>query len=325
MCEELVGYLLGALEPEEAAALENKLKLDPALRRQLEALRDRLRPVIEQQDGARRTMIDPPAGLADRVCKRVAQERSAEAAAAADAAQPAAVASSWHRVDAATVVGLSLAALVLIVPVLVAQRYQSEAVACRQRMNLVGRALVDYSRGHHGYFPQLAAEGNLARAGVYAVTLRDSGYLTDDADLFCPAVATDAVPSTLPTRNVLVQALPVDAATIFRQMDGVHGYALGYVESGRYHASRNRDRAHYAVLGDAPHELGEGGRNHGNGQNVWFEDGHAEFLRRSRLTVRDDAIYHNHDGLVGAGVGADDVVLGGPGARPLLTPVSHGD
>lgn len=324
MCEELVGYLLGALEPEEAAALEARLEADPALRREFEALRGRLRLFLEAQNGEAPPLIDPPAGLADRVCKRVAHERSVEAAAAADAAQPAAVASSWHRVDAATVIGLSLAAMVLVVPVLAAQRYRSEAVACRQRLNIVGRALVDYSRGHHGYFPQIAAEGNFARAGVYAVALRETGYLADDVDLYCPAAASERM-TTVPTRAALYLSLPADAATLFNQMDGIHGYALGYVDQGRYHASRNHDRSHYAVLGDAPHEQGEGGRNHGNGQNVWFEDGHAEYLHRSHLSARNDAIYQNHDGFIGAGIGADDVVLGGANARPLLTPVSSAD
>jgi hypothetical protein len=106
-------------------------------------------------------------------------------------------------------------------------------------------------------------------------------------------------------------------------MDGAHGYALGYASAAGYQTRRNRQRARFAVLGDSPQEHGEGGRNHGCGQNLWFEDGHAEFLRSSRLPANDDAIYENHRGVVGAGVDEDDVVIGAANAAPLLTPVSR--
>src|SRR5262245_51620098 len=120
MCEELLGYLLGALEPEEAAALEAKLAVDPELRRELELWRRRLGPLAMKPP-----MIDPPADLAERVCDQVADVRRSEAIVPASFFQPAAAASFWSRVDAATVIGLSLAALVLLVPVLASNRYRS--------------------------------------------------------------------------------------------------------------------------------------------------------------------------------------------------------
>lgn len=319
MCEELLGYLLGALEPEEAARVEAKLEADPALRRQLEALRDRLRPLTD--DDVER--LDPPADLAARVCEHVDEVRREEATAAADVVEPPASQSSWYPVDAAAVMGVSLAALVLFVPVLASQRYRSETIACKQKLQNVGQALVAYSRNHHGFFPEIPAHGNTARAGIYAVKLRESGYLASDAELFCPAIGGDDATFVVPTRVVLLSISPVEAEARFHQMDGVHGYALGYTNSAGYQTRRNRHRARFAVLGDSPQEHGGGGRNHGCGQNLWFEDGHAEFLRSSRLPANDDAIYENHRGVVGAGVDEDDVVIGAASAAPLLTPVSH--
>ena len=163
---------------------------------------------------------------------------------------------------------------------------------------------------------------NLARAGVYAVRLRDAGYLPDERVIYCPAVIrdADALP-VLPASGALQSADPAEAETMFAAMDGAYGYALGYVDEGRYRPLRNLDRSTFAVLADSPQEHGGGGRNHGCGQNVWFEDGHAEFLNCCRLSVRDDDLYENDDGFVGAGIGPDDVVIGAATASPLLMPV----
>jgi anti-sigma-K factor RskA len=68
MCEELLGYLLGALEPDEERELEARLATDPELRKQLEELRPLLRPLTAEP-----ARIDPPAGLAARICAQVAR------------------------------------------------------------------------------------------------------------------------------------------------------------------------------------------------------------------------------------------------------------
>lgn len=319
MSAELLGYLLGALEPEEAAAIAARLEVDADLRRELEFLRAQLAPLTDD-----RQYVDPPEGLAERVSESVADLGDRKfAAAATPLAAP--VATSWSRIDAATIVGLSLAALVLFVPVLASNRYRAQAVACRQRLHEVGQALVNYSRTRSGLFPEVPSDGNLARAGVYAVRLREAGYLADEQNVYCPTIADNRndLPF-VPTLATLQSAAPDEAEVLFGRMNGSFGYALGYVDGGRYHALRNRDRSTFAVLADSLDVASGGNRNHGCGQNVWFEDGHAEFLNCCRLNVRDDHLYENHEGFVGAGIGADDVVIGAPHAQPHLTPVSLG-
>lgn len=317
MRAELLGYLLGALDPEEAARVAARLEIDPDLRRELETLRAQLEPLT-----ADREYLDPPGNLVDRVMQSIASLGERKAGASATPLPPPTVA-AWSRIDAATIVGISLAVLVLFVPVIASNRYRAQTVACRQRLHDVGRALVNYSRLHHGWFPEVPTDGNLARAGVYAVRLQEAGYLPDERSVYCPAVAAgDDQPPYVPNLTTLQAADSDDAAALFDRMDGSFGYALGYVDGGRYHAVRNLDRARYAVLADSPSEHGEGGRNHGCGQNVWFEDGHAEFLHCRRLNARDDDLYENHEGIVGAGIGPDDVVIGAARAQPRLMPVA---
>jgi len=323
MCEDLLGYAMNALEPDEAALIETKLAADPELRRQLDVIRRCLKPLEADQ-----VMIDPPADLARRVCDAVDDLRAVPvgvpaASAAADATLVGA-ASSWRRPDAAAVIGLSMAALVLFMPILASHRYRAQAVACREKLHVVGRAMIDYSRNHAGLFPTVAADGNFSHAGVYAVRLRDDGYLPNEREVFCPAVATKVEHLTsFPTQATLASATSREAHEQFAQLDGAFGYAMGYVENARYRPLRNLDRSHFAVLADAPHEDGIAGRNHGCGQNVWFEDGHAEFLRGCRLAALDDGIYVNHAGDVAAGIGADDVVIGAARATPRLAAVRH--
>src|SRR5262249_34228821 len=64
--EHLIGYLLGAVEPEEAALVEQHVKSDEAVRRELELLRASLHPL--QGD---KVHHEPPAGLAERCCDHV--------------------------------------------------------------------------------------------------------------------------------------------------------------------------------------------------------------------------------------------------------------
>ena len=100
-----------------------------------------------------------------------------------------------------------------------------------------------------------------------------------------------------------------------------YGYAMGYVDGGVYHTLHNRNRSTYAILADAPGADGCESGNHGcGGQNVWFEDGHSEYLNSCKLSHAGDQIFRNRRGFVGAGIGPDDVVIGAPSARPVIQP-----
>src|SRR6187431_2222754 len=73
MREELLGYVLGALEPEEERELEARLEIDADLRRELSELRRLLLEGPGEAWDARDTgeLIEPPAELAKRTCTSV--------------------------------------------------------------------------------------------------------------------------------------------------------------------------------------------------------------------------------------------------------------
>jgi hypothetical protein len=66
MHDELIGYLLGALNRDELVMVEEYLAAQPDAGRHLEALRRGLEPL--ETDGGH---LDPPEGLALRTCQIV--------------------------------------------------------------------------------------------------------------------------------------------------------------------------------------------------------------------------------------------------------------
>jgi anti-sigma-K factor RskA len=80
MQDQLVGYLLEALECDELRCVEHLLEKDAEARRQLELLRDALLPLVGD-DG----FIDPPTGLVARTCAQVRRAHALQAADSRDA------------------------------------------------------------------------------------------------------------------------------------------------------------------------------------------------------------------------------------------------
>ncbi|MCA9163069.1 MAG: hypothetical protein KDA62_08820, partial [Planctomycetales bacterium] len=68
MREDLLGFLLGALDATERQRIERKLEADPQLREQLEEIRRKLDPLESIRDDEDAWENEPPFGLADRTC-----------------------------------------------------------------------------------------------------------------------------------------------------------------------------------------------------------------------------------------------------------------
>jgi hypothetical protein len=261
----------------------------------------------------------------------------------------------WSMADALVTAGVVAAASMLIVPAISAGRYQAQITACTQRLQRLGTALVDYSRIHGGAFPEVVEHGPMSRAGIYPVRLREAKLISDYSEVTCPAAHHEFAPQAATTASItgssyagpsgtnlhrtaeadatdvtlripepaeLEEADDAEVDALLARHRGTYGYALGYVDDDGYHVRRNQNRSTFIVLSDMPHDGKSGSRNHGcGGQNVWFEDGHVEFLNTCRLKHLEDQIFENRSGFVGAGEGPDDIVIGRATDRPLITPV----
>jgi hypothetical protein len=331
MREDLVGHLLGALEPSESKAIEMALadpQSGPGLRQDLERLRLALRPLAGDRD-----VLQAPAGLAGRTMRFIVeQEAAAQAAAArplpmprglsAEDAPPRGLApraGSRAWIDRAIVAATALAACVLVAPLLLDSITQSRARRAERNLLKTSGALQGYADAHR-IFPTPPSAGPLSRAGLYAPTLvSEQRLVADDGTLLCPDTAlskggTFRVP-TLEELNAAIGTPQFEE--MVRAMGGDYGYTLGHRDgSGALRPNLDRRRAHHPLMADAPNDGGERSSNHPDGiHHVLFEDGHVKRLGPGDLHG-DDHLFKNHDGKVAAGIDEEDAVIGDSEDQP---------
>jgi len=332
LSQQLLGYLLGALEDDERAALDEQLRGDAKLRHRLATLRKQ----IELLRGAT-CEFDPPPGLARRTCHFIAAFAEAPAGQPVETVPPRAsqlpsptqlpaggqlLSGGWRWTDVSVVAGIMVTAVLLIFPAIESSRFRARVMACQDNLQQLGTALVQYSEHHAKYFPQVPQQGNLAAAGIYAPALLNDGLLDSPQRVICPGSSLAAAPpSQVPSLVQLQAATGRELGRLRSMMGGSYGYSLGYVEDGRYVSTRNLSRPTFALMADTPSDPLPGfqSENHGGqGQNVLFEDGHVRFLTSSRPIEDGDDVFVNDTGLVAAGDQRNDSVVASSAAAPLV-------
>lgn len=325
MREQLVGHLLGALDPDESKQVESALadpQSGPALRRDLEYLRRALVPLEADREPAE----PPPPGLARRTLERIALERTAAAGAPSAprrSARPLPTPHEWddlpHRgrtrawIDRAIMAATALAACVLVAPLLLDSIAQSRARRVERNLVRTSGALQGYAESHR-VFPTPPDAGPLSRAGLYAPTLvSDLRLVADDGTLLAPdSELSRSGTFRVPTLEEVRAAVGTPGfEELVRAMGGDYGYTLGHRDpNGTLRANVNRRRRHHPVMADAPDESGERSTNHADGaHHVLFEDGHVRRMLAPDLH-HEDHLFRNHDGKVAAGVDEEDAVIG---------------
>ena len=342
--EQLLGYLLGALEDNEQAQIEKFLDGDADLRRELATLNRSLAPL----DAARRE-FSPPAGLASRTCAFVAQAATAtkavedaegqslleSAVTAAVRAEPAKHAAMMKPVDSPcgsasgvrwqdslVAAGIMVAACGLLFPAILDSREHARIMQCQNNLHEIGTSLASYSDNNNGYFPKVPSKGNLAAAGIYAPRLLKNGYLPNVRQVVCPGSdLADDNDFTVPTIDELQSTTdPAELAAMKGRMGGDYGYTLGHIKDGRYQNTKNLHRERFALMADSPSHVLPSlqSRNHGgNGQNVLYEDGHVEFLPTTKPLDLPDDVFTNDEGRVAAGLHPNDSVIGSSPSTPI--------
>lgn len=330
--EQLLGYLLGALELGEHARVERQLQYDASLRRELESLRAALGPLA-----AGRRDFDPPPGLASRTCRLVdsmstdpaqpvcpPSSRATPAAStppASSAARPAPIelprnagSAYWGLTDVGMAAGLLFVAALLLFPAISNSRSQSLVEACGYRLRGVFTAMVDYNEWHGGNL-QCELGGRPSNPASLLAVLRDAGLLQDARLAICPgpgARRTDLFAlESLPTAANL-EALPkCELEPILVKLRAIYGFSLARPRGQSSRSDEEWRRAHLVTIADAPdRNLHLASSNHdGLGQNVMFQDGSVRLLKTAILPLTEDNIYNNMRGMVGPPLSVFDVVV----------------
>lgn len=314
--EQLLGYLLDALDDDERRQIEQLLKDDPSLIAELQTLRLALEPLTENYEE-----IEPPAGLAQRACSRVDQRREMEPVGLASGSMNMAMSGAFasrSRISVADVVvtaGIVLAAVLIFFPAIASSRYSSRVAYCQDNLRQLGLALVNYSdKLGGGSFPSVASEGNRAFAGVYAPTLMDTGYLDDANRLYCPSSPLEnrLTANCVPTLEQIDRATPQEIILIHRNAGATYGYTLGVMAHGAHVAPQNQGRPYFGLMADASNH------HSGRGRNILFEDGHLKFIKNNvdNSAWLDDPFQNRH-GVVEVGVDENDAVIAPSGTPPF--------
>ena len=301
--QQLIGYLLGALDPAEEAEIEERLERDVHLRDDLAALHRSLEPL-----SADARPDAPPPSLAERTCDLVlvrAQWQGWE-----DAPPPL---SRWTLPDMAVAAAVVLMASLLLIPAVNVSRANSQRAGCQNNLRELGNAIAAFSAQHQGLLPQMKDQGDVSFGGAIDPDLLYDGYVTDVGAFVCPASRRDPdVEFRLPTQAQLLREAQRHGSGIRAISLGSYAITLGHFAGESFVPTRNLGRSTFAVLSDSPslHLPEHRSENHGGGgQNVLHEDGHVRFMVACQAAAGADDIYRNDAGFIDFGLHAEDAVI----------------
>jgi len=335
--EDLLGYVLGALDAQEHRDLQQTIDQNPEIEEELLRIKSSLMPLDELDTAGPRT------GLARRTCEAVANFEKAKLQSGSTAVSPADLSplglapethltlvgeaespkirpviserllhpTTWSVPDVLVGVALLTICAGILFPTISYARNNSRIVACQDNLRQIGVAMMDYSSLNDGNFVAIPDAGNLAASGCYAPILKNAGLVEDDSIFACAGISAQEPPVHIATPQQIEAAQNDGELNHYRRtMGGHYGYTMGYCENEKYCAPRYMGRTNIVLLADQPsNELtGRRSSNHnGSGQNCLFEDGRVVFVKGHSLA--GDAIFENDYGIVAPGSHQGDNVI----------------
>jgi hypothetical protein len=342
--ETLLGYLLGALDEQEHAAVGEALQKDRLLRARLNALQSMSAPMLDEED-----LYEPPGAMVSRVMSDVRDadlEDSDEVASSSLDDPRHADKQSTHLLSKAnrmfdgkyvwmdTVFSLTAAVIgfCLIAPAILRSRETARTSQCAAGLITLGQQIRDFAlQNRQARLPEVPTDGPLAFAGVYAIRLNDSELLEEKQKLWCPSSGDERLSVVgvgerrLPSAAEL-QCLPLERLRTWQRIaGGSYAYNLGVVVNNEHTMPSLDDRSDIAILGDAPlPAIGTKlifSAHRGMASNVLYQDGRVRLMRLGHGYDGPDHPYLNRRGIIEAGVEQGDSALGASYLSPLGSPL----
>jgi hypothetical protein len=317
MEENLVGYLLKALDDDTQRQVEVSLRESPELRSRLEVLERALAPLAADQEPP-----EPHPSLVLSTLARIAeyQCRKLPAAPPPPRSQWTPANRNWLRRPDALVAALLLIVLGGIGSSFLVHGWRSyQRAQCRQNLQLIWGGLQRYCDAHNGNFPRVEERGPHGVAGVFVPVLRDSGMLSPDVRVRCPA-QTSSAPERRSVQELeeLYASNPQAFRQEARRQAAGYAYTLGYRDAAGHHGLRCDSGDLLPIVADRLDSLAQpNSANHGgDGQNVLFLGGQVEWRTNRNAGINGDDIFVNWDQEVRAGKAREDSVLGAGDASP---------
>jgi hypothetical protein len=318
MEENLVGYLLNALDDDVQRQVEASLRESAELRSRVELLQRALAPLA-----ADRQAPDPRPGLVLSTLAHIAEYkcRKLPAAPPPPRSQSQPVSRYWLRRADALVAALLLIVLGGLGSSLLLHLWRDYygRTACQENLLRLWTGLQRYCDVHDGNFPIVEEKGPHGVAGIFVPVLGDSGMLGPDVSVGCPAQERRP-PEHRSVREMeeLYERDPARFRAEALKLAGGYAYTLGYVDAAGYHGLRRDFGDHLPIVADRLESLTQvNSINHGGaGQNVLYIGGHVEWHTNRFAGINGDDIFVNRHGKLLAGEGREDTVLGRGDASP---------
>lgn len=319
MDENLVGYLLNALEPDEHRQVEEYVRTHPEAAAKLERLRQALAPLAADAEPAApssRLVMGTFALVAETVCV----PRRPSAPPVPKQRRP--MDWSWLRrpdriaaaLAAAILLALTGLAAGLVSTAVVHVHHQEQRVACQNNLSKWGRALAVYGDNHLNNLPTVEPGGPHGIAGIFVPLLNDSGLVTADMSVGCPSLGFRSGVPDYSTRQleIMYQTDPNRFQTVVPDLAKDYAYSLGYVQNGQLLNWRHgAGEDQFPIMADRPpFGFGNSPNHDGSGQNVLYIGGNVRWCSERTVGVGGDDIYLSKNGLLEAGVDSTDTVLG---------------
>ncbi len=330
MRELLIRYLLGELDHREQQDLERRLAESSELRRELA----RLRSCFTSSCQADEPVTEPPRDLAKRTTARIAGDAGEPAEFLVEPARrqcldvdPPAGLLGWSLADLTVAGGVVLAVSMLLFPALGDSRNATRRTVCQNNQYQLWVLATKYANDHGRYYPRVEPHEN---AGMFAFRLAEKGYIAREdlaVLLVCPgAPLADAirsgqlvmrVPSSIELRSMSQREL----AEARRNMSPFYAFRFPYRVGQEYHYIRDERLPLSPLFSDTSGAKQDGlmSPNHGGSiVQVTCQDGSVRSLTTCTVPGRDDKLFLNAMGLMEAGLGQHDAVLGRSDARPAM-------
>lgn len=226
MQEDLLGYLLGALEPDEMLRVEQWLREDAGARRELIEL-ERVLKRLEDADELDSDVVDeeladlidltPPVDLVARTLASLPplppredlDEQIAEPSVrvhshstegrivgglSLSSTQEGGLDDSWSLRDWGASIAAVVIVIAIVMPTLFEGRFAARKAACQNNLRELGLAMTQFAgRNAQSRLPAVAAEGYRAFAGIYFPQLGDVGLIDSPRQNLCPSIGTQGL------------------------------------------------------------------------------------------------------------------------------------
>jgi hypothetical protein len=200
----------------------------------------------------------------------------------------------------------------LSTPGLLHQWRKYQIAACANNLRLYWESLNRYSDQHEEAFPRVEAHGPRSVAGIFIPILNESGVLSPDVSVLCPAVGQQpATRLTASQLEAMADKQPQAFAALAPDLAGSYAYSLGYNEGFVLCGLRRNLGDQLPIMADRSRypQPGTSINHGGSGQNVLYIGGNVRWCTQRTVGLAGDDIYINQLDQLRAGINRGDTVL----------------